>query len=123
MVLGIYEKSVSKTPDFKHILDYYLETLPSLWEHTILTKTMEYLVSTPTDTIYTYDETQAVAYYGGTFSYLRINLGYGDEVGCKFGSFQCLRDFVPHIKSGDKLRLVYGNIVKAYEGLGGKVHG
>ena len=62
MVLGIYEKSVSKTPDFKHILDYYLETLPSLWEHTILTKTMEYLVSTPTDSIYTYDETQAVAY-------------------------------------------------------------
>lgn len=62
MVLGIYEKSVSKTPDFKHILDYYLETLPSLWEHTILTKTMEYLVSTPTDTIYTFDETQAVAY-------------------------------------------------------------
>ena len=55
MVLGIYEKSVSKTPDFKHILDYYFETLPSHLKHNILTKIMEYLVSTPTDTIYTYD--------------------------------------------------------------------
>jgi hypothetical protein len=123
LILGIYKKLVSKTPDFNYILDHYIENMPARWKVKISTKTMEFLASTPDDTIYTYDQTQEVAYEGGTFSYLRINLSYGDEVSSKFGSFQRLKDLVPHIKSGEKLRLVYDNIVEAYESQGGKVHG
>ena len=88
---------------------------------------MEFFASTPADSIFTFETTQAVAYEGGTFSYLRINLGFGEEPGSKFGSLQCLIDFLPHVKSGEKLLLVFGNILKAYEeeysSQGAKVHG
>ena len=114
-------------PDFKNILDHYIEKMPTPSKDKILTKTMEFFASTPADTIFTFDTTQAVAYEGGTFSYLRINLGFGEEPGSKFGSLQRLIDFLPHVKSGEKLLLVFGNILKAYEeeysSQGAKVHG
>ena len=125
MILGIYAKSVSGMPDFKNILDHY-EKMPSPCKDKILTKTMEFFASTSADSIFTYDTTQAVAYEGGTFSYLRINLGFGEELGTKFGSLQRLIDFLPHVKSGEKFLLVFGNILKAYEEeyrSQGKVHG
>ena len=52
---------------------------------------------------------------GGTFSCLRINLGYGEEVGSKFGSFQRLIDVVPHVKTVEKLLLIFKNMMKSYE--------
>jgi hypothetical protein len=126
LILGIYAKSVSGVPDFKYILDHY-EKMPTPCKDKFLTKTMEIFASTPADSIFTYDTTQAVAYEGGTFSYLRIYLGFGEELGSKFGSIQRLIDFVPHVKSGEKLLLVFGNILKAYEeeysSQGSKVHG
>jgi hypothetical protein len=83
---------------------------------------MEFFDSSSADCIRTYDDQQEVAYEGGTFSYLRIHLGFGDEAECKFGSFQCLVDLIPHVKTTEKLHLVFGNIIKAFDGQA-KVHG
>ena len=101
-------------PDFKNILDYYTKVMPAHPEDNIKTKKLQFLDSSPAQSIRTFDDQQEVAYEGGTFSYLRINLGFGDEVECKFGSFQRLVDLIPHVKSAEKLHLVFGNIIKAF---------
>ena len=108
--------------DFKSILDYYIENIPAHQAGKIKTKKLEFFDSSPADSIRTFDGQQEVAYEGGTFSYLRIHLGFGDEAESKFGSFQCLVDLIPHVKSAEILHLVFANIIKAFEGQA-KVHG
>jgi hypothetical protein len=108
--------------DFKKILDYYFENIPAHQKGIIKTKKMEFFDSSPAQSIRTFDDQQEVAYEGGTFSYLRIHLGFGDEAECMFGSFQRLVDLIPHVKTAEKLHLVFGNIIKAFDGQA-KVHG
>jgi hypothetical protein len=108
--------------DFKKILDYYIENIPAHQEGNIKTKKMEFFDSSPADSIRTFDDQQEVAYEGGTFSYLRIHLCFGDEAECKFGSFQRLVDLIPHVKTAEKLHLMFGNIIKAFDGQN-KMHG
>lgn len=81
----------------------------------IFTKEIQIEVSQPNESIYTFDDKDVVAFKGGTFSYLRIPIGFDEETESKFSSFHRLIDIVPYIKSVEILKVVFGNMVKAYQ--------
>jgi hypothetical protein len=114
LVLGINDKQKSKMPNFTGMIAYY-ETMLTSQKDKIFIKKMQFKVSQPNESIFTFDDKDVVAFKGGTFSYLRIRIGFGEETESKFSSFYRLIDIVPYIKSVEILKVVFGNIVKAYQ--------
>jgi hypothetical protein len=95
--------------------DYYETMLTPQKDKIYVKEIMDFEVSRPNESIYTFDDKDVVAFKGGTFSYLRIPIGFREETESKFSSFYRLIDIVPYIKSVEILKVVFGNIVKAYQ--------